>query len=953
MCAVRNQNLNIFILNVRSVRQNFDNTLSLIEATKVNYDVVVLTEVWIKEHETDLYHIPNYYSMLCASKTSSAGGVLVFYSEKLNVIKANAICRVNSETVKIVIKIDKRKMIDVNAVYRSPNKKFSDPRLFIQDELSVICDKSSKDVTDIIFCGDININLIGDCNEKNKNKIRHDYLKALTELGLEQVLDDVTRLESKSCIDHIFMKTNQIKDQKVEVIPRADHCALKLKCTYEVTDLRRTDTKSSVRQVYNEVLFKNLITAHDWSFYFGIQNAEEAANYLVDTFAGYQKQSRHEVKCSKLRRRKLKPWISHGLIAKVRREKHTLKCNAAINRLRKTCRKQKHVYYNSKFKSSKKNPSKQWKLINHDIRGKVKKGFKLSEIPELDEDVNDQEKINKLNHHLATTGKKIAESTQCQANQFQDYLDDMERTYTRFNFLPPSPAEILAAIDNIGKSNATGFDKIFPKFIRSCKDICSLLLEHVFKLCLIQCTYPSVWKISVVTPLHKTKTKSIENLRPISVPPFFAKIFEKVLIGQMQFYFETNQLINERQFGFKKNSCTEDAIVVLQQFVTDALEVKMIPVIVFLDLRKAFDTISKSRLLKKLDKAGFETKSLQFLSSFLNERKQVVKINDLFSEEENVEFGLPQGGILSPLLFNFFINDIHMLEDNSLKLQYADDTALCYTLQDLSDLKLVSHNFSLIKDFLLLNYLSLNVSKTKLLIFRRKGKVDGTITVHQCSDYWDQSCSCPRISNVSDTEYLGTIIQQDMRWNKHTSKVLQKLRTTCATMISIKNMVDEKLLRNIYFSLFESHIRYALLAYGGANKSLLESIFIMQKKAIRIINGLNKRDSTQEYFRKEKILNIYALYLFKLFRFYSVNRELFVDNELKAHETRRNKKLIKCVPLINFDSSCQTPYFRILKIINNVNQNFLCEDYSKDSIAKCRESLLNLNVNTLREMLYN
>lgn len=145
------------------------------------------------------------------------------------------------------------------------------------------------------------------------------------------------------------MKTHHIKDQKVEIIPRADHCALILKCTYEVTDLRRKETKIKVRQVYNEKIFKNLIVAHDWSFYFSIDNPEEAARYLVDTSVKYQEESRHEIKCSKMRRKKLKPWMSYGLLAKMRRKLNNLQSNLTFNKLRKACRLQKYSYYNLNY----------------------------------------------------------------------------------------------------------------------------------------------------------------------------------------------------------------------------------------------------------------------------------------------------------------------------------------------------------------------------------------------------------------------------------------------------------------------------------------------------------------------------------------------------------------------------------------------------------------------------
>lgn len=203
-------------------------------------------------------------------------------------------------------------------------------------------------------------------------------------------------------------------------------------------------------------------------------------------------------------------------------------------------------------------------------------------------------------------------------------------------------------------------------------------------------------------------------------------------------YFGLYGFISQRQFGFKKKTSTEDAMVVLHQFAIDALEKKLIPMIIMLDLQKAFDTIYRPRLLAKLEMIGIQGSNLKLLKSFLSDRNQIISMNGFLSQAENIEYGVPQGSVLSPILLNFFINDIHNLDD-SLKIQYADDTVICYALESFAQLPLVSYNFSTIKDWLHDNNLALNVEKTKFMIFQQKGFTETLLKVHDCDNYFDAS----------------------------------------------------------------------------------------------------------------------------------------------------------------------------------------------------------------------
>lgn len=316
-----------------------------------------------------------------------------------------------------------------------------------------------------------------------------------------------------------------------------------------------------------------------------------------------------------------------------------------------------------------------------------------------------------------------------------------------------------------------------------------------------------------------------------------------------------------------------------------------------------------------------------------------------------MEYGLPQGSVLSPLLFNFFINDIHNIKDNSLKIQYADDTVVCYTIKDLSEMPLISYNFSTIRDWLSDNNLSLNVAKTKLIIFQLRGLTKTHITVHECDNYMDMTCLCPKVESTEEVQYLGLTFHHNLRWDSHIAKLLRKLRAACSTIFALRSKINKRLLRSVYFAIFESNLRYGLLIYGGATGTLLDSVFKVQKKTIRIMNKVGSREHTKELFLNDDILNFFALYLQRAFNFFIKYNYLFQDDQIRNHFTRATNDRIKRPANLRFRASEQTIYNKILSIINsNRYIRDMCNNV-QDRKPEIRSFLQNQNVEELKALL--
>ena len=191
---------------------------------------------------------------------------------------------------------------------------------------------------------------------------------------------------------------------------------------------------------------------------------------------------------------------------------------------------------------------------------------------------------------------------------------------------------------------------------------------------------PDLCKIAMVVPIFKKDDPlNCNNYRPISFLPNFCKIFEKLIYSRMYSFLEKNNLLQDKQFGFRSKYSTTHAIISLTESIKKFLDKKYIVSGIFIDLEKAFDTINHSILCDKLNYYGFRCKSNDLTKSYLTNRKQFVSINGYDSTKLDINCGVPQGSMLGPFLFLLYINDLQ----NSLKFakssHFADDTCLTYS----------------------------------------------------------------------------------------------------------------------------------------------------------------------------------------------------------------------------------------------------------------------------------
>jgi len=199
---------------------------------------------------------------------------------------------------------------------------------------------------------------------------------------------------------------------------------------------------------------------------------------------------------------------------------------------------------------------------------------------------------------------------------------------------------------------------ISMKLLKELAQVISTPLAHIFNLSLAQGVFPEKLKLSRVVPIHKSgKTDSCDNYRPIALQSNISKILEKLVCTKLTNHLDLNKIIHPHQFGFQRFKNTEQNLVHVVNYISQALNEGDFCIGIFLDLKKAFDTVDHKILLTKLEYYGVTGLELDWFKSYLSNRSQVVDING-HSPPQEIDISVLQGSILGPILFNIFINDL-------------------------------------------------------------------------------------------------------------------------------------------------------------------------------------------------------------------------------------------------------------------------------------------------------
>lgn len=459
---------------------------------------------------------------------------------------------------------------------------------------------------------------------------------------------------------------------------------------------------------------------------------------------------------------------------------------------------------------------------------------------------NRQQIANSFNNFFITVGSNLQQNIPPSNDDPADNI----RTNVEIpleEFASSDAEEIIYVVHNM-KNVGAGLDGINAKiFKRTFKSIINHL-THFINICLSKGIFPKQLKVAVVKPIYKGgERKILSNYRPISILPYISKILEKLIYIRLMAFLQENDIINECQYGFQKGLSTYMPLILLQEKITKAFEKGRSVVGIYLDLRKAFDTVDIEILLSKLKKYKIDSVALKLIRSYVSERTQCVKVDEYISDICNVNMGVPQGSILGPLLFILYINDFPSICINATCLLYADDTALFFESNDQQHLQsMLDSELPKINEWLNTNKLSLNTEKTYYQLYSNTCNVTNVIV----------SLNGKNIKPVDKVKYLGVYIDDKLSWKYHINHLANILSRNVGILYRCKFFFERKQLMMLYNSLVLPYINYCCIVWGHTFPSYINKLALLQKKAVRIIIGSTRLAHTNPIFVQLNILKI-------------------------------------------------------------------------------------------------
>ncbi|PNF44137.1 hypothetical protein B7P43_G03190, partial [Cryptotermes secundus] len=558
-----------------------------------------------------------------------------------------------------------------------------------------------------------------------------------------------------------------------------------------------------------------------------------------------------------------------------------------------------------------------WKIINSET-GRISK---RNDLQDLIKKCKNQNAAEQINDYFISIGNKLINRDNGKHSNILDteFLPYMRQAilnnYPKIHNKPSTPKEIEKIIKAFKTKDSCGYDQISMRIIKLSAPYISYPLSYICNK-ILQCgVFPDRLKYSVVKPIHKKGDKStLANYRPISLLTSFSKIVERVMYNRLINHLMKYNIISPNQYGFQENLSTDNAIYTLINATLTALNNKLKVKGLFCDVEKAFDCVNHNILLHKLEIYGITGVSKKLYSQYLKDRYQCVSLKDsitfssITSNWSKLQHGVPQGSVLGPLLFLLYINDLPQATvDTALSVLFADDTSLI-VMDKSPDIMEAKLNASLINidKWFKSNLLSINLLKTFTMQFITKNSVPT-----KASNSYDIS----DLVEASHLKFLGLEVDNILSWNIHIDSVINKLATVCFMIISVRPYMSGSSLVKIYHSLFHSILSYGIIFWGQATNT--KKLFLIQKKAVRLMTGYSNRHSCRNLFRQLGILPLKSQYIYSVLLFVSKNSKLFTTNH-DAHNLQTRQRSNLYLPTSTLTLYQKGVYFTGIKLFNNL-----------------------------------
>ena len=483
-----------------------------------------------------------------------------------------------------------------------------------------------------------------------------------------------------------------------------------------------------------------------------------------------------------------------------------------------------------------KTPSqKVWKAIR-----KIKGKGSVSSIGHLragDQLVTDKKAVANL---LASTISKNSSSGRYSA-RFQKVKATKEKKTCNFNSDQSEDYNNLFSITELeqalqkANNSAAGLDGIHYQLLTHLPEEALCVLLNIFNHVWVTGAFPPSWREAEVIPIPKPgrDPSNPGNYRPIALTSCICKTMERLVNARLTWHLEKHGLISDLQCGFRQGRSTVDHLVRFETFIREAFVKKQHVLAVFFDLEKAYDTTWKHGILSDMHEMGFRGRLPVFIREFLEGRSFRVRVGSTHSDPVSQEMGVPQGSILSPVLFSIKINNIVKAVTSGTDASlFVDDFALCVRGSALHRVeRALQLCVNRVQNWVSDNGFKFSPSKTTCVHFHRVRGVFGDPDIR---------IDGSPITVATEAKFLGVIFDQKLKFISH----IKYVRKSCQKALDVLRVVghtdwgaDRTVLLRLYRSLVRSKLDYGCIVWGSARKSYIQILDPVHHAGLRICIG--------------------------------------------------------------------------------------------------------------------
>lgn len=806
-------------------------------------EIICVTETWLKpEIPNSIFTCSRKFSIFRRDrKDANGGGVMIMC--------ANSMCSsliecedYNLEIITVRIKIKSDEFLLV-CMYRP-----SVLDINVLEPLNRYLLNLIKFEVPIILAGDLNLPDIDWLRLHSPNLCRQsEFLELFCTLGMKQYVTEPTRADN--ILDIVLCDTPNIVSN-VNVLPalaNSDHetVTFNISLNHKLQEMSHAKTKlnwknsdvASINHYLENINWQSLLNGCPDEIY---DSFLTIYNFITDNFVPICN-NRHESKrsipyaLSQLYKKKL------VVFRKFKRSK-TPETKKAYRDICKQCQQFNKSLILKRESKVLRNPTN--KKFFSFVNNKFKNNGSVTSLKDGDTVIeSDADKASVLNSHFSSVF--ISDD----GFQITDPMSTVPYNISYLNFMFTRKS-ISDAIKTLKPDTSSGPDHLSVKFLKNHNRQLVVPLEIMFNNFLSCGILPKTWKHATVIPIYKGKGSSNkkENYRPISLTSVCCRLYEKILKITILQHLSINNVISDSQHGFLPGRSTETQLLTCVNEWCDSIETGAFVDIVYLDISKAFDTVSHPKLLSKLSAAGIDGKIYSVIENFLCDRTQSVKINESLSETSNVTSGVPQGSVLGPILFLCYINDIGNVLNNAFLKIFADDSKVYMSDSNVGMGPLLSNDICNIFTWADTNQLKMSIEKCNVLHLGYNNPKNPIIV---------RDVSLPSQDSVKD---LGVLMSNNLKFSAHCSYIVSKSLIKSYLIFKMFSSRNRNFLIAVYKTYVRSLLESNVSVWNPSQMCDINAIERVQRKFTKRFPGLRN----EPYERRLEILGLETLELRRL-----------------------------------------------------------------------------------------